>query len=386
MGNETKLIVQMHKDQFVVKLTMNISKRSAQELINQHFYDDNLVLTIADKSGDILATNADQTSMLRSKIIRNLIDRVNANISLTTKNIYIFRLHEYLNTFGYLIIQGPNDILSKQAKLIYTLTIMYLNSNYRFPLTNDNSTSQRANTFVRELIVANGSTNPFLLTEDAYFGFHLDQPGYVAAIFSSTGFSRDLINLSQFTVARTLRLTPFILIVLFQTDKTYQYMLRHINSSMYLGISTLSTNYLTNFHQTLTVIFLKEKLYAINKNEFSVVEKFLPIINSNIKVDNLVNELFQFDQTPENHTLLETFWRFFQNNGRIKQTADLLHIHRNTLVFRLNTISATFGLDLQNYDDRTLFYIGFLQYKCTGLAPAINIADNLLISNNYTEA
>ncbi|WP_207705728.1 PucR family transcriptional regulator [Leuconostoc citreum] len=314
---------------------MNISKRSAQELINQHFYDDNLVLTIADKSGDILATNADQTSMLRSKIIRNLIDRVNANISLTTKNIYIFRLHEYLNTFGYLIIQGPNDILSKQAKLIYTLTIMYLNSNYRFPLTNDNSTSQRANTFVRELIVANGSTNPFLLTEDAYFGFHLDQPGYVAAIFSSTGFSRDLINLSQFTVARTLRLTPFILIVLFQTDKTYQYMLRHINSSMYLGISTLSTNYLTNFHQTLTVIFLKEKLYAINKNEFSVVEKFLPIINSNIKVDNLVNELFQFDQTPENHTLLETFWRFFQNNGRIKQTADLLHIHRNTLVFRL---------------------------------------------------
>ena len=74
MGNETKLIVQMHKDQFVVKLTMNISKRSAQELINQHFYDDNLVLTIADKSGDILATNADQTSMLRSKIIRNLIE------------------------------------------------------------------------------------------------------------------------------------------------------------------------------------------------------------------------------------------------------------------------------------------------------------------------
>lgn len=42
------------------------------------------------------------------------------------------------------------------------------------------------------------------------------------------------------------------------------------------------------------------------------VLKILPIINSNIKVDNLVNELFQFDQTPENHTLLETFWRFFQ--------------------------------------------------------------------------
>lgn len=361
---------------------MNISKQSAQELINQHFYDGQLTLTIADKSGKILATNASYSHALSSKIIKTLIHKLGANISLTTKSLHISRLHEYLNTFGYLIIQGPAEILSKQAKLIYTLTIMYLNSNYRFPLSNDNSESQRSNTFVRELILANGSTNPFLITEANHFGFHLDQPGYVAVIFSATGFNDALNKMSQYTVARNLRLTPFIMIVLFQTDAARQYIISHLDLTMYLGISTFSTNYLSNFHEAFTVIFLKEKLYAIDKNDFKSVEKFLPIINSNINLDNLVNEMFQFDPTPENHTLLETFWRFFQNNGRIKQTSDLLHIHRNTLVFRLNTISTTFGLDLQNYDDRTLFYISFLQYKCNGLLPAINIADNLLLTNH----
>ena len=56
-------------------------------------------------------------------------------------------------------------------------------------------------------------------------------------------------------------------------------------------------------------------------------------------------------------TLRRTLETWFAHDGRAQATASALHIHRNTLDYRLRQISEATRLDLANTDDRLLLYI-----------------------------
>ena len=58
-----------------------------------------------------------------------------------------------------------------------------------------------------------------------------------------------------------------------------------------------------------------------------------------------------------NGTLRRTLAAWFANDGRALATAQALHIHRNTLGYRLRQVGVATGLDLANTDDRLLLYI-----------------------------
>lgn len=49
--------------------------------------------------------------------------------------------------------------------------------------------------------------------------------------------------------------------------------------------------------------------------------------------------------------------QFFQNNLNIAETARQLHVHRNTLIYRLEQIQHRTGLDLRNFEDAATFKI-----------------------------
>lgn len=52
-----------------------------------------------------------------------------------------------------------------------------------------------------------------------------------------------------------------------------------------------------------------------------------------------------------------TISRFFQNNLNIAETSRQLHMHRNTLIYRLEQIQKRTGLDLRNFEDAMTFKI-----------------------------
>jgi len=54
---------------------------------------------------------------------------------------------------------------------------------------------------------------------------------------------------------------------------------------------------------------------------------------------------------PENTALIDTLLAYFRNNGRPNQTANELHIHRNTLNYRLDQIYQVSGFDPRKYLD-----------------------------------
>ncbi len=64
-----------------------------------------------------------------------------------------------------------------------------------------------------------------------------------------------------------------------------------------------------------------------------------------------------------NEEMITTINRFFENNLNLSETARQLYIHRNTLVYRLDKIQKTLGLDLRNFHDAVTFKIMMMLEK-----------------------
>lgn len=62
-----------------------------------------------------------------------------------------------------------------------------------------------------------------------------------------------------------------------------------------------------------------------------------------------------FDQ--KSGVLMKTLVAWFSHNSQPTLTAKAMHIHRNTLDYRLQKISELTGLNLTNTDDRLLLYV-----------------------------
>lgn len=68
--------------------------------------------------------------------------------------------------------------------------------------------------------------------------------------------------------------------------------------------------------------------------------------------DNLPGEL--------DEETLNTLNKFFENNLNVSETSRQLFVHRNTLVYRIEKIQKTTGLDLRNFDEALTFKIALM--------------------------
>ena len=60
---------------------------------------------------------------------------------------------------------------------------------------------------------------------------------------------------------------------------------------------------------------------------------------------------------------LTTINKFFENNLNVSETSRQLYIHRNTLVYRLDKLQRSTGLDLRIFDDAITFKIALMVVK-----------------------
>lgn len=75
-----------------------------------------------------------------------------------------------------------------------------------------------------------------------------------------------------------------------------------------------------------------------------------------------IREVFG-DNIPEvldDEEAMSTIAKFFENNLNISETARQLYVHRNTLVYRLERIEKSIGLDIRTFDDAMTFRIAVM--------------------------
>ena len=68
--------------------------------------------------------------------------------------------------------------------------------------------------------------------------------------------------------------------------------------------------------------------------------------------ENFLNEIFRGNvPTSLDPEMLTTINRFLQNNMNIAETARQLHMHRNTLIYRIEQVEKQTGLDIRKFED-----------------------------------
>lgn len=83
----------------------------------------------------------------------------------------------------------------------------------------------------------------------------------------------------------------------------------------------------------------------------------LPINLCKIFIDEIFGDNVPLDLDEETLTTLN---KFFENNLNVSETSRQLFVHRNTLVYRIEKIQKSIGLDLRNFDDALTFKIALM--------------------------
>jgi len=83
----------------------------------------------------------------------------------------------------------------------------------------------------------------------------------------------------------------------------------------------------------------------------------LPVNLCKIFIDEIFGDNVPSDLDDETLTTLN---KFFENNLNVSETSRQLFVHRNTLVYRIEKIQKSTGLDLRNFDDALTFKIALM--------------------------
>ena len=77
-----------------------------------------------------------------------------------------------------------------------------------------------------------------------------------------------------------------------------------------------------------------------------------------------IREIFE-GKSPDDfdEETLATINKFFENNLNVSETSRQLYIHRNTLVYRLDKLQKSTGLDLRVFEDAITFKIALMEVK-----------------------
>ncbi len=101
----------------------------------------------------------------------------------------------------------------------------------------------------------------------------------------------------------------------------------------------------------------RDRIYHID--DFGVVAPLLSGVDEN----NIYFSRELLDKLGENSEIIQTLEAFFIYDMSLTRTAEALKIHRNTLVYRLDRIAETLGLDPRSFDDAVQIKLAILFTK-----------------------
>lgn len=106
------------------------------------------------------------------------------------------------------------------------------------------------------------------------------------------------------------------------------------------------------------------KVFYVDKNIFAYNELGIGRLIHQLPpslCEMFLSEVFEADERETfGEEELTTVFTFFDNNLNISETARQLHVHRNTLVYRLEKIEKKTGLDVRIFEDALTFKIAIM--------------------------
>ncbi|WP_019004584.1 PucR family transcriptional regulator [Cohnella laeviribosi] len=127
-----------------------------------------------------------------------------------------------------------------------------------------------------------------------------------------------------------------------------------------------------SYQEALTLLQIKRRFPEETSSASAYPDlgyyRYLPHILQEKQLHRFENPALQklrkYDR-EHNSDLLQTLELFLSHDSNVKVTADLLHIHINTLTYRLKRIAEIGGIDLNNMDQKVTLYLDLKAEKMT---------------------
>lgn len=139
----------------------------------------------------------------------------------------------------------------------------------------------------------------------------------------------------------------------------------HINShEAKIGIGNSHLLVTKSLNEAKRALEISEKLMHPNKYSHYNDLRFIDYLtNKEIEFEETVVLFKELDENPKGMELIETLMTFIENNGDMNATSQQLHIHRNSLAYRLQKIEGLTNKNPKKFTDLFELYTGYLLYK-----------------------
>ncbi|MGN1180369.1 MAG: PucR family transcriptional regulator [Suilimivivens sp.] len=105
------------------------------------------------------------------------------------------------------------------------------------------------------------------------------------------------------------------------------------------------------------IFYIEKKVNAYGRLGIGRLIYQLPVNLCKIFIDEIFGENGPLDFDEETITTVN---KFFENNLNVSETSRQLFVHRNTLVYRLEKLEKSTGLDVRTFDDALTFKIAMM--------------------------
>jgi carbohydrate diacid regulator len=131
-----------------------------------------------------------------------------------------------------------------------------------------------------------------------------------------------------------------------------------------IGIGTNHSHIGTSVHEAKRALEIAEKLRLTEYHCYYQNLKFIDYLtNKDIEFEEICGFFQELEKNPKGMELIETLISYIENSGDMNAISTELHIHRNSLAYRLQKIELLTNKNPKNFIDLFQLFTGYVLYK-----------------------
>ncbi|WP_203640472.1 CdaR family transcriptional regulator [Levilactobacillus andaensis] len=130
-----------------------------------------------------------------------------------------------------------------------------------------------------------------------------------------------------------------------------------------LGIGLPNANIGVSVNQALQTLRISNVFNRPDQINYGQVAFIDTLLSSHLSLTPIVEKFQDANGSESGSDLIQTLGMYIRHSGNMVQTAKAMHIHRNTLGYRLSKIKEDFDLDPHNTIELFELYLGYLYFK-----------------------
>lgn len=268
-------------------------------------------------------------------------------------------IHFRNRIIGVIGISGDPDIVSPFAELVRVTAELLLNQEFLF--RERRIKEQMKEEFLYHWIFRNEDYDKSFINNGEVLGIDISIKRKAVIVKSKMN---KLIPLHDQEFMFRLNPNVILYIVPIPSEVVKRIEKGLVNSEFKIGIGEPYTNVAKSVHEAKRAIEIVEKL---GMNQIHCYYKDLKFIDYLTNKDPSLNDMNKFyeelEENSKGRELIETLISYITNSGDMNAISKELHIHRNSLAYRLQKIEILTNKNPKKFTDLFELFTGYVLYK-----------------------